>query len=156
MRQVVTTNEDARASIADVQSVRRELADRADCPPAWRITAAVLTGAACAAQSAPGFTALAITAGCFAAILAMALIARKRMGFFVNGYRKGNTRRIAITLLVVIEAVYLSSIWLKYERHVVWAPLVAGAIIVPIVLFGMKRWMDAYRSEFGSVGDIRT
>ena len=77
-------------------------------------------------------------------------------GFFVNGYRKGNTRRIASTLLVVIEAVYLSSIWLKYERHVVRAPLVAGAIIVPIVLFGMKRWMDAYRSEFGSIGDIRT
>jgi hypothetical protein len=152
----VTTNEDARASIEDVQSVRRDLADRADCPPAWRITVAVLSGAAFAAQSASGLIAMVLSVSCFAAIAAMAIIARKRMGFFVNGYRKGSTRKVAFALLFIIEAIYLSSIWLKFERHLVWAPLVGGVIIVPVILVAMQRWQDAYRSEFGSVGDIRT
>ena len=77
----------------------------------------------------------------------MAIIGRKRMGFFVNGYRKGRTRRVAITLLVIIETIYLSSLWLKIEQHVGWAPIVAGAIIVPIIAIAMKRWQDAYRSD---------
>ena len=150
------TTEEARASIEDVRSVRRDLADRADCPPAWRITVSVVSGAMVAVQAAPGLIAMTLSACFLVVIVAMALIARKRMGFFLNGYRKGNTRRVAIALLVVIEAIYLSSMWLKLEQHVVWAPLAAGAIIVPIILFGMKRWQDAYRSEFGSVVDIQT
>ena len=144
------TIENARASIDDVRSVRRDLAERADCPPAWRLTAAILCGANCAAQSAPTFIALSLQLCCFAAILAMALIARKRMGFFVNGFRKGSTRKVAVALLVVVESIYLSSVWLKYEQHVLWAPLVGGAILVPIVLYAMKRWQSAYRSEYGS------
>ena len=152
----MVTKEEARASIEDVRSVRRDLADRADCPPAWRITVSVVGGAMIAVQAAPGFIAMSLSACCLVVIAAMAFIARKRMGFFINGYRKGNTRRVAIALLVVIEAIYLSSMWLKLEQHVVWAPLVAGAIVVPIILVGMKRWQDAYRSEFGSVVDIQT
>ena len=109
-----------------------------------------------AVQAAPGLIAMTLSACFLVVIVAMALIARKRMGFFLNGYRKGNTRRVAIALLVVIEAIYLSSMWLKLEQHVVWAPLAAGAIVVPIILFGMRRWQDAYRSEFGSVVDIQT
>lgn len=109
-----------------------------------------------AVQAAPGFIAMSLSACLLVVIVAMALIARRRMGFFLNGYRKGNTRRVAIALLVVIEAIYLSSMWLKLEQHVVWAPLVAGALVVPIILVGMKRWQDAYRSEFGSVVDIQT
>ena len=109
-----------------------------------------------AVQAAPGFIAMSLSACFLVVIVAMTIIARKRMGFFLNGYRKGNTRRIAIALLVVIETIYLSSMWLKLEQHVVWAPLAAGAIIVPIILAGMKHWQDAYRSEFGTVGDIQT
>jgi hypothetical protein len=156
VRQIVITNEDARASIEDVQSVRRDLADRADCSPAWRITGAVLFGAMFAVQAAPVLIAVSLSVSCFAAIAAMAIIARKRMGFFVNGYRRGSTRKVAIALLVIIEAIYISSMWFKIEQHVVWAPLVGGVIIVPVILVAMQRWQDAYRSEFGSVGDIRT
>ncbi len=150
------TKEEARASIEDVRSVRGDLADRADCPPAWRITVSVVGGAMVAVQAAPDFIAMSLSTCFLVVIVAMTLIARKRMGFFLNSYRKGNTRRIAIALLVVIEAINLSSMWLKLEQHVVWAPLAAGAIIVPIILFGMKRWQNAYRSEFGSVVDIQT
>lgn len=142
------TTQDARASIEDVQSVRRELADRATCSPAWRITSAALIGTMFAAQAAPVVIALTLTVGCFAAILVMAVIARKRMGFFINGYRKGRTRTVAIALLVIFEALYLTGIWLKITQNAVWAPIVGGAIIVPIVLVAMSRWQDAYRSEF--------
>ena len=141
------TTQAARASIEDVQSVRRELAERASCSPAWRVTVAMFSGAMCAVQAAPGFIALPLSLACFAVIAVMAIIGRKRMGFFVNGYRKGRTRRVAITLLVIIETIYLSSLWLKIEQHVGWAPIVSGAIIVPIIAIAMKRWQDAYRSD---------
>ena len=149
------STEDARSSIEDVQAVRRELADRADCSPTWRVTVAVLSGAMCASQAAPGFIALALAVGCFAAILVMAIVARRRMGFFINVYRQSGGRKVAIGLLVVIETLYLSSIWLKLALHVTWAPIVAGAIIVPTILIAMQRWQDAYRSEFVHVVDDR-
>jgi hypothetical protein len=146
----VITAQDARASIEDVQLVRRELADRADCSLAWRITTAALIGTMFAAQAARGVIALALTVGSFAAIVVMAAIARKRMGFFINGYRKGRTRSVAIALLFIFEAIFLTGIWVKIALNVVWAPIVGGAIIVPIVLFAMSRWHDAYRSEFAA------
>lgn len=82
----------------------------------------------------------------------MAIIARKRMGFFVNGYRKGGTRAVAISLLVTVESIYFASLWLKGTQHIVWAPLVGGAIIVPVVFLAVSRWQAAYRSEFASAG----
>lgn len=98
-----------------------------------------------AVQAAPGFIAMTLSACCLVVIVAMASIARKRMGFFLNGFRKGNTRRVATAFLVIIEAIFLSSMWLKLEQHVAWAPLAAGAIVVQY----------AYRSEFECVVDIR-
>lgn len=144
------TTEDARASIEHVQAVRRDLAVRAECSPAWRFTMATLCGGAFAAQAAPGFIALVLSISCFAAIIAMAIVARRRMGFFVNGYRKGKTRKIAIGLLVIIETIYLTSLWLKIERDVFWAPILGGAVVVPIIFVAMRRWQDTYRSEFES------
>jgi phosphoglycerol transferase MdoB-like AlkP superfamily enzyme len=143
---------DAHALIEDIQSVRHDLADRATSSPAWRFTSAALFGTICAAQAAPGSIALAISVCCFGLFGVMAIIVRKRMGFFVNGYRKGGTRVVAIALLVTVESIYFASLWLKGTQHIAWAPLVGGAIIVPIVFLAVSRWQAAYRSEFASAG----
>ena len=82
-------------------------------------------------------------------------ISRQRIGFFINGYRKGRTLRVAIALLGAIEVIYLASLWLKYAQHIVWAPIAGGAILVPIILFAMQRWQDTYRSEFDSASAIK-
>ncbi len=146
---MITTG-DANALIDDIRSVRHDLADRVDCPPGWRITSALLFGSICAAQAAPVVIALSITTICLIAIGVMVGIARKRMGFFVNGYRKGRTRAVAIALLVIVESIYFASLWLKGSQHIAWAPLAGGAMIVPVVILASVRWQAAYRSEFGS------
>jgi len=69
-------------------------------------------------------------------------------GFFRNGYRRGRTRAVAIALLVTVESIYFAGIWLKEAHHVSVAPLVGGAIVVPIVVFAVSRWQAVYRSEF--------
>ena len=116
---------------------------------------AFFIGVAIAAQAAPGVIALATCIVCFAAIGTMAFVARNRMGFFINGYRQGRTRKVAIALLAIVETIYVISLWLKIMQHIGWAPIVAGAVIVPIVFFASYRWQNAYRSEFGAVDDIR-
>lgn len=102
------------------------------------------------AQSAPVTASLPITILCFAALVVMMVSARKRTGFFINGYRKGRTRGVTIPLLVAVETIYIASLWLKESQHISWAPLVGGAMIVPVVIFATYRWQDAYRSEFDS------
>ena len=94
----MVTNQDARASIEDVQSVRCELADRANYSPALRVTLAVLTGAMIGAQAAPFTIGIPLSLGFFAVTALLVTIARKRIGFFINGYRKGRTLRVAIAL----------------------------------------------------------
>lgn len=151
----MTTVRDARELIAEIQSVRHDVAERVNCSPAWRIASATLIGTTCAAQAAPPSIGLPIAAGCFVGIGVMAFVARKRMGFFVNGYRKGRTRKVALSLFIAFEFIYFTSLWLKESRHLGWAPVVGGAIIVPIVIFAGYRWQAAYRSEFGSDGATR-
>lgn len=87
----------------------------------------MLFGTLCTTQAAPGFIALSITAACFVAIGVIVAIARKRMGFLVNDYRKGRTRAVTISLLIIVESIYVVSLWLKITQHIAWAPFAGGA-----------------------------
>lgn len=106
----------------------------------------MLFGALCAAKPAPGFIALSISAARFVAIGVMVAISRKRMGFFINGYRRGRTRAVAIS----VESIFFASLRLIITQHIAWAPFAGGALIVPIVVLASFRWQAAYRSENGS------
>ena len=50
------------------------------------------------AQAAPFTIGIPLSLGFFAVTALLVTIARKRIGFFINGYRKGRTLRVAIAL----------------------------------------------------------
>jgi hypothetical protein len=77
---------------------------------------------------------------------------RRRMGMFINGYRAGRTRWVALPVLVVIEALYALSYWLVVERHTNWAAAPLAVVATVVAYVGSVWWCDVFRREMlGSV-----
>lgn len=137
----------ASQALEAARTARAQVAARADCPPLMHAIFAALMAAMVASQSLPSPLNAAALAPSLAAIAALVVYQRKRYGFFVNGYRKGRTRWVALSLLGIVEVLLFASIWLKVERGLVWAPLAAGVLVFPIALFGSYRWQAAYKAD---------
>ncbi|WP_349291939.1 hypothetical protein [Gluconobacter sp. Dm-73] len=52
-------------------------------------------------------------------------IARRRMGYFVNGYRRGRTRKIAIGMILAVYAMMALSGAGERVFHLTWLPWIA-------------------------------
>lgn len=137
----------ATEALKTIDGVKAEVADRMDCPPTWRLAFGAVMGAMIAGQAGPPPVALAILALAMGAVVLMVSAMRRRMGFFVNGYRRGRTRRVAVGLLVFVESVLAVSLYLKLGRHIWWAPLVGGAIVAPVAVAASYAWQTAYRRD---------
>ena len=143
----MTDTESARNALEETRRLRAEVADKAACPPIMHAAFGLLMGALVASQALPVPSAMAVLAICMAGVAWMVQWQRKRMGFFVNGYRRGRTRRVALGLLAFCEAVLVVSLWLKYGRHIGWAPLAGGALVFPVAILGSYVWQAAYRAD---------
>lgn len=137
----------ARRALEDAQKVRADIADKVRCPPSRHLAMGVVMGGMIAGEAASPPISLAILAICLGGVVLLVVDARKRLGFFVNGYRRGKTLWVAIGLLVFVEAVLASSIWLKEVRHILWAPIVGGLIVAPVATAASYLWQSVYRTE---------
>jgi hypothetical protein len=100
-----------------------------------------------AAQAAPPLYAIAIMALWAGAFVLMLRAIRRRLGFFVNGWRRGRTLRVSIALLVYCELLLMTSVWLKLGHHIGWAPLAAAALVFPGAVYGSYVWQRVYLAE---------
>jgi hypothetical protein len=140
--------ETALSALQQVDAVRADVARRATCPSHWHWAFGLLMGAMIGGQSLPSaYESLAVTGACLGATLLMMRAMRRRMGFFVNGYRKGRTRPIAIGLLVFVETTLGVTLWLKLGQHIWWAPLAGAALVAPVSVLGSYAWQRAFRAE---------
>jgi hypothetical protein len=75
---------------------------------------------------------------------------RKRMGMFINGYRRGKTRIVALGILAVELALYFVSVvrGLDHQDHV--TPLLLGAAGVMIGIAGSMLWQRVFVREMGA------
>ncbi len=137
----------ASQALEDARAARAQVAARLDCPPQMHAVLALLMAMMVASQSLPSPLNTAAVAPCLAGVVLLVQHQRKRYGFFVNGYRRGRTRRVALTLLAFVEVVLFGSIWLKLAHHLAWAPLAGGVLVFPVTLFGSYRWQAAYRAD---------
>jgi hypothetical protein len=143
----MTDADAARRALEDAQKVRADLADKVRCPPSWHLAFGLLMGAMVAGEAGPPPVSLGVLAVCLGGVVLMARAMRKRMGFFVNGYRRGRTLWVALSLLAFVEVVLFGGIWLKDARHIAWAPLVGGAVVAAVTTFASYLWQAAYRAE---------
>jgi hypothetical protein len=146
----MTLQEEARVALAAKGSAERDLAKAAHCPP-WRhaVFGVVMAGVVMTpAVPLPWrFVALALILVGIGLIVASD---RRRMGMFVNGYRRGKTRIIALATLAVELGLYWFATYraLTFGDHV--TPLVLAALGVGLGWIGSIIWQRVFVAELGA------
>lgn len=150
----MTRDEDALRMLAEVKTANAEMAERAKAPVWYHPALGLLMGGLVAVQGQP-FAFLIAYYIAFAAGLALLVRAYKRhTGLWINGYRAGRTRWVAVGLAVLSTIAMLISVSLQREHGVALAPLAFGGIIAVIVTIGGFIWEAAFRADLKDGGSL--
>ena len=141
--------DNARIALAAKGAAEHDLADMAVCPP-WRHAA--FAGLMAIWVGSPAVP-LPLRFGLLGAmLLAVVLIIqsdRRRLGVFVNGYRRGKTRRVVVPLMVALATLYSASFYFG-DLHGRWGISVALALVaLPLGYFGSALWQRVFIRELG-------
>ncbi len=143
----MTRDEDALRMLAEVEAANADLAERAKAPVWYHPALGLLMGGLVAVQAAPIPAKLAYY-GVYVAGLVLLMRAYKRhTGMWINGYRAGRTRWVAVGLAGLAILCAAIAVWLERERHLEAAPLVFGAIVAVLVTIGGFVWEAAFRAD---------
>jgi len=140
-------SESAAEALAFIEQSRTRLAAASDVPPLRHAVFAAMMGTPVASSAAPFPLRIALMVGLFAGIAWVVRWDRRRTGMFVNGYRAGRTRWVALTLLAVILPIHVAGVWLATERGIGWAPLALGVLAAAIAYAGSLWWCRVFRRE---------
>jgi hypothetical protein len=80
-------------------------------------------------------------------VLGVYAVDRARKGVWLNGYRAGATRKVTFGLLGVFLVIYTASVAAKWGLHLAWAPLLGGAVMVPVGYLASRAWSRTYGAE---------
>ena len=137
----------AGEALAGAQAARARLAGAADCPR-WRHAAfGALMGGVTAAQALPGAWVVAGELTLMCGAFGLYAYDRATKGVWLNGYRRGTTRRVTFAMLAVFLVVYSLSVLAKVGLGWGWAPLAGGALVAVAADAFSRRWSRVYRRE---------
>ncbi len=143
------TYEEARAALAAKTLAEQDLARLGTCPP-WRHAAfAALETALVISPLASINGRFAILAVLFVGIFLIIRSDRRRLGVFINGYRRGRTRLVVVPMLLAILALYSLSTLAAFDWHMPWVSLLCAAVTFPTCYFGSMLWQNVFRRELG-------
>jgi len=143
------TYEEARAALAAKTLAEQDLARLGTCPP-WRHAAfAALETALVISPLASINGRFAILAVLFVGIFLIIRSDRRRLGVFINGYRRGRTRLVVVPMLLAILALYSLSTLAAFDWHMPWVSLLCTAATFPTCYFGSMLWQNVFRRELG-------
>ena len=143
-------NFDPRAALAAKQHAEAQMARAATCPPWRHAIFGLMMGALVASPAFEMPLRLAILVLMLCCIPIIVQSDRKRMGMFINGYRRGKTRIVAIGILAIELSLYAVAVirGLDHQDHI--TPLVLGAVGVLIGILGSRLWQRVFVSEMGA------
>ncbi|WP_294333859.1 hypothetical protein [uncultured Sphingomonas sp.] len=127
---------EAHEALAHIQTSRAQLARIAHCPPARHLAFAALEAGVVVSPAAAPYQLLALVP----VLVGLVLIVRwdrRRLGMFINGYRRGRTRQVIAAFLPVLAALYAASAYCVLAKHLVWPSLLLG-----VVMFGVATWIS--------------
>jgi hypothetical protein len=145
----MTLQEEARVALDAKGHAERDLARAAQCPPWRHAVFGLVTSAIVMTPAIPlpwRFAALALT------LVAIGLIVasdRRRMGMFVNGYRRGKTLIVSLSLLAII----LTLFWFSARAGLAGdhtTPLFLGAPAFVASVVGSVVWQRVFVAELGA------
>jgi hypothetical protein len=141
--------QEAQAALGAIGDAQAQLAAAAECPPWRHLAFGGVMGAIVLAQGVKPPYSFALLA---AAALAGVLIYRsdrRRMGMFINGYRKGATRPLTFLLLGVMLVIGWAEFYARdAELSLLTRFALAGIAI--LIASGMSvAWQRIFRREMG-------
>lgn len=143
----MTTAGVAQAALEEVRVARARMAQRVACPPYKHAVFGALFGSIVAAQAGPPQVVFGVEAAVVAVAIAMFVLIRRRMGVFVNGYRKGRTRPVAIGLVIFYATALGAAGWFKAAHNLAWPALVLGVIMFGVGAWASMVWQRIYQRE---------
>lgn len=145
----MTVNEEAAAALAAKRSAQEQLASAALCPPWRHAVFALLMGAL---VYSPAVT-IPLRFGLYALMLvAMGLIIqsdRRRLGMFINGYRRGKTRLVTFPLLAIELGLYTWS-FTRAEAGDRLTPVLLAVVMIILGYAGSVLWQRVFVREMGA------
>ena len=139
--------QEAHAALAAKQAAERSIAQLSLCPP-WRHAA--FAGIMAALVVSPALPLQWRFADVALALLAVALVARsdrRRLGMFINGYRRGRTRWITFPMLAVLMVLYSLSTLSALDWHWPILSVAFAAVTFVISYFGSVLWQRVFVRE---------
>jgi hypothetical protein len=127
-----------------------QMAKAANCPPWRHAVFGLLMGALVASPAFDFPIRMLILILILCSIPLVIQSDRKRMGMFINGYRRGKTRIVAIGILAVELSLYAFSVIRAFDHHDHVTPLLLGIAGVLIGIAGSMLWQRVFVQEMGA------
>jgi len=143
---VIDQNE-AAAALASMREVKGRMAKGPRWGWKYHFLFGGLMGTLMAIQALPIAWRFVGLAFCFLAILLIKKWGRDASGRFINGFRRGRTRMVAVGLLCIWVPLYVLCTWLAFDRQVAMAPIYGGLVMFPIGVFADWLWVKAYDAD---------
>jgi hypothetical protein len=141
---------EALSALAAKRAAEAQIARAATCPPWRHAVFGLLFGGLVASPAFDFPIRMAILVLILAAIPLIVHSDRKRLGMFINGYRRGKTRVVAIGIVIVELSLYFVSVvrGLDHNDHV--TPLLLGLVAGPVGIAGSLLWQRVFVREMGA------
>ena len=139
--------DEAARALAALSETRRRMAQRAHWSLPRHMATGALVGALVASYALPPKAQLGAMAVVLILLGLLVQRDRKRDGFFVNGYRRGRTRRVAFLLLGIATIGLVAGAVGKIGYDLDWAPIVCGGVVFVLGTLASIAWERAYRAD---------
>jgi len=138
---------DALTALDAKRTAEAQMAKAATCPPWRHALFGLLMGALIATPAFEFPIRMAILVVILCCIPIIIQSDRKRIGMFINGYRRGKTRIVALGILAVELSLYAVSVirGLDHNDHI--TPLLLGVAGVVIGTIGSILWQRVFVRE---------
>ncbi len=143
------TYEEARAALAAKTLAEQDLARIGTCPPWRHAVFAVLEGALVITPLVPFSVRIAIIVAMLAGVALIVRSDRRRLGVFINGYRRGRTRLVVVPMLLAVLGLYLVSMLAAFDWHRPWISVACAAVTLVVCYIGSMIWQSVFRRELG-------
>ena len=141
---------EARSALDAKQFAEAQMARAATCPPWRHAVFGLMMGGLVASPAFDMPIRMSILVILLALIPIIIQSDRKRMGMFINGYRRGKTRIVALGVLAVELSLYGVAVVRGLDHHDRVTPLLLGVLGAVIGIFGSMLWQRVFVREMGA------
>ena len=143
-------NFEAASALDAKRHAELQMAKAATCPPWRHALFGLLMGALVASPAFDTVPRVAILVLILACIPLIIHSDRKRMGMFINGYRRGKTRLVIFPLLLIELSLYSLSVVRALDHHDHTTPLLLAVVAVAVGIAGSLIWQRVFVREMGA------